>query len=99
MVVTLWQPSPVHTLRIARVLLLAVAALVLSIGVIRFVANVPNGEGGHCGPGWTTEYDGPCDTALKAGKIDSGVELVLAWTFVGLAVVGLRDPASDGAAI
>jgi hypothetical protein len=75
--------------------MLALAALVLSIGVIRFVANVPNGEGGHCGPGWTTEYDGPCDTALKARQIEAGVEFALAWTFVGLAVVGLRDPASD----
>ena len=65
-------------MKVARTYLLLVAAALLAFAVIRLSAVVGNGEGGQCGPGWTTEYSGPCDAALKARQIEVGVCLVLA---------------------
>lgn len=82
------------SLRIARAFLYAIAAGVLALAVIRFVQDVPNGEGGGCGPGWTTEYDGPCDSALKARQYEVGIEALLAAGIVVLGGVMLHDSAN-----
>ena len=80
-----------HSVRIARAFLYVLAAVVLALAVIRLVQVVPSGEGGSCGPGWTTEYDGACDAALKARQYEVVVEGLLALGIVALGSVLLRE--------
>jgi hypothetical protein len=69
----------------------ALAAALVALAVIRFVQDIPNGEGGSCGPGWTTEYEGPCDSALKARQYEAITEILLASGLVLLGAVMLGD--------
>ncbi len=69
----------------------ALAAALVAFAVIRFVQDVTNAEGGLCGPGWTTEYEGPCDSALKARQYEVVTEALLALGLVILGTVMLDD--------
>jgi hypothetical protein len=80
-------------LRIARTFVYAIAAALVALAVIRFVQDVPNGEGAFCGPGWTTDYEGACDSALKARQYEVVTVVLLALGLVALAAVQLRDGA------
>ncbi|HUR02019.1 MAG TPA: hypothetical protein VM347_05740 [Nonomuraea sp.] len=80
------------SIRIARAFMFAVAAGVFALALIRFVQDVPNPEGGGCGPGWTTEYEGPCDSALKARQYEAAIEALLTAGLVTIGGVVLRDP-------
>lgn len=74
-----------YSLRIARAFMYAFAATLVALAVIRVVRDVPNGEGGSCGPGWTTEYEGACDSSLKARQYEVAAEGLLA---LGLVMLG-----------
>jgi hypothetical protein len=80
-----------YALRIARVFLYAIAAALMALAVIRLVQDVGNTEGGGCGPGWTTEYEGPCDSALKARQYEVVTEALLALGLLALGAVALRE--------
>jgi hypothetical protein len=69
----------------------AIAACLVALAVIRLVQDVTNSEGGACGPGWTTEYEGPCDSALKARQYEVAAETLLALGLVVLGAVALRE--------
>ena len=45
-------------LRIARTSFFTLALLLGALAVVRLAQDVTS-EGAGCGPGWTTEYDGP----------------------------------------
>ena len=81
-------------LRIARTSFFTLALLLGALAVVRLAQDVTS-EGAGCGPGWTTEYDGPCDSALKARQVEVVTELLLGVAVATLTSWNLRLDADD----
>jgi hypothetical protein len=78
-------------LKIARVYLAAISLAILALAAVRLTSVVPNGEGGQCGPGWTREYEGLCDAALKGRQYEVLAEVLLAASTFAMGLRALRD--------